>query len=488
MMHCSFFKRACSCFLLVCAVFMTAYPVLAENDYAEEVPYVTYNYDHYDNIRYTPAAYVPAGEENGKGWADGGLKNPQDLFITKDGFFYIADTGNNRIVVLKDFAYVKEITSFQNQGAEDSFLRPEGIYVSDDGVVYVADTGHNRVVAINEANEVVRLIENPKAETLEEDFVFSPKKVAVDYADRVFVIAQNVYQGMMSFDQDGVFQGFVGTVNVTISAYEIFWRNFSTKAQREQQKLFIPTEFTQMDIDAGGFIYATNIDAKGEKSVRRLNSRGQDVIRSNGKPLSGDRIVSQKGDYSGASRMVDVVERGDGIYSVLDSKRGRIFTYNSEGSLMYIFGGIGTQKGTFSVPVAIECWGEDLYVLDSGNHSILRFTQTQYGQLINKAVRYRYNGNEALSVECWNEVLKLDGNLELAFDGIGKAHLAAGENADAMNAFDNARNQSYYSIAFKRYRNEILKDYLPVAVVVVLVAGAVGVFVKILRKKGGSRR
>lgn len=54
--------------------------------------------------------------------------------------------------------------------------------------------------------------------------------------------------------------------------------------------------------------------------------------------------------YSGASRIIDVVVREKGIYSVIDSTRGRIFTYDHEGNLLYIFGGIGSQEGTFDTP------------------------------------------------------------------------------------------------------------------------------------------
>ena len=41
-----------------------------------------------------------------------------------------------------------------------------------------------------------------------------------------------------------------------------------------------------------------------------------------------------------------VVVRNQGIYSILDSVRGRIFTYDHEGNLLYIFGGLGSQEGT----------------------------------------------------------------------------------------------------------------------------------------------
>lgn len=49
-----------------------------------------------------------------------------------------------------------------------------------------------------------------------------------------------------------------------------------------------------------------------------------------------------------------------GMYSVLDSKRGRVFTYDSQGNLLYIFGGRGDQKGQFNQPCALIYNGDEI--------------------------------------------------------------------------------------------------------------------------------
>mgnify|MGYP000891898160 CR=1 FL=1 len=64
------------------------------------VPYHTYNYGYWDDIYYTPAAYVPSGNISGSKLEIGAFNSPQDIFVGKDGRVYVADTGNNRIVVL----------------------------------------------------------------------------------------------------------------------------------------------------------------------------------------------------------------------------------------------------------------------------------------------------------------------------------------------------------------------------------------------------
>ena len=154
---------------------------------------------------------------------------------------------------------------------------------------------------------------------------------------------------------------------------------------------------------------------------------------------------------------MDVVYRDHGIYSLLDARRGRVFTYDHEGNLLYIFGGIGTQEGTFRTPAAIEQLGSRLLVLDAQQGNVNIFSETEYGRLINQAVSLRYNGDEALAVPLWSEVLRLDENNELANAGIGKAYLSAGDNEKAMTYLRRGMNRAYYSVAFKRWRNEALR-------------------------------
>ena len=70
----------------------------------------------------------------------------------------------------------------------------------------------------------------------------------------------------------------------------------------------------------------------------------------------------------------------------------------------------------------------------------------------------RYDGDESQAVALWEQVLRMDENNELANIGIGKAYLSAGDNEKAMEYLKRGMSQDYYSVAFKRYRNEALKE------------------------------
>lgn len=460
---------------------------------ASDQPYDSYNYDYREDIVYTPAPYTASFSFDGgsltyNGEPLGKFVSPQDICRSADdGHLYVADTGNNRIVVLNEnlTSVVNVIDSYKINGVTYTFNQPKGVCVSEKGQVYIADSSNRKIVVLEKNGDYVRTVENPVSESLEDGYVFTPLKVTVDYADRVYCIAQNMFQGIMVFETDGQFTGFFGTIDVTISTWEKFWKRIATKEERQKQKLFIPTEFTGLDVDSDGFIYATNIDTDGIQAVRRLNPRGEDVIKKgvNGN-VGGDIWTMGSNQYSGPSQIVDVVYRDKGIYSILDRKRGRIFTYDHEGNLLYIFGGIGTQLGTFRTPVAVEAIGTKIITLDSFYGEITVFEETEYGRLINEAIALRFDGDETLAVDKWREVLRLDENNELANSGIGKAYLTAGDNVSAMKYLKLGMNREYYSIAFRRYRNEIISNNLSwiLTSVIVIIAGAV-VANKVLKKK-----
>ena len=484
--HNLFVKAAAS--LLTAAMLTLSF---AGTVYAEELPYDTYNYDYRENFVLTPAAYVPNGSVTGQSVGTTDFTEPQDLCVADDGLVYVADTKNNRIVVLNEemTETVRVIDTFDNNGQADTFNQPYGVCVSENGYLYVADSMNKRIVMLTPEGEFVKIIDNPQSEILEEGFDFIPIKVTVDYADRVYVISRNAFEGILVFESDGTFTGYFGTIEVKITLWEKFWRRIATKEERSKQQLYIPTEFTGMDVDTDGFIYATNIDSDGVQAVRRLNPQGKDVIqKGENENVGGDIRIGTYGDYSGPSEITDVVYRDKGIYSMLDRKRGRIFTYDKEGNLLYIFGGIGSQEGTFTTPVAIEISGDEIIVLDAYYGTIMKFAATQYGSLINQAVGLRYDGDEKDAIGIWQQVLKIDENNELANNGIGKAYLTAGDNKTAMKYLELGMNRKYYSVAWKRYRNEILTENMSFVLTAVLILlGGNFVYKRFIKKKKSSK-
>src|SRR5690606_13381978 len=160
---------------------------------------------------------------------------------------YIADSGNHRIVVLdENFNHIKTIDHFMNDGAVDTFNYPESVFVTEEGNLYVADTNNQRLIELTNDGEFIREIGRPVSDQITSNCEYSPTKVAVDKAGRIYVIGRGVYDGIIEFDPDGNFKGFTGATRVTFDFIDYIWKRISTDEQRARMELFIPIEFNSL--------------------------------------------------------------------------------------------------------------------------------------------------------------------------------------------------------------------------------------------------
>ena len=434
-----------------------------------------YNYSYWGTPVPAPDAYALERVIYGNDWNAGPLSAPQDLYAGPGGKLYIADTGNDRIVILdRDFKPAGVIGEFAHDGKQDGLKGPQGIYVAPDGSVFVADTDNRRIVEFDGAGKAKRIIPEPESTLLRQGFQYAPTKLAVDKAGRLYVISQGSYEGIMEFESDGTFSGFIGTNRVKFSPVDLFWKRISTKAQREQMQQFIPIEFNNLDVDENGFIYTSASEENSDQPLKRLNPSGTDILRSKGYfPPKGDVGNLEGGSVTGSSIFVDVTPDRAGMFSALDAKRGRVFTYDKDGNLLYEFGGLGSQQGNFRTPVAIDLLGDRMAVLDKDNNRLSVFAPTTYGSLIRSAVMALSEGRTDESTEAWKRVLQLNANFDVAYIGIGKSLLKQGENREAMSYFELGNSREYYSEAFKRYRKEVVFEHFCTIVLVIALAIAV---------------
>lgn len=439
--------------------------------YADATPYESYNYNYWEEAVPAPAAYIPDRTYTGKDLGVGDFRDPGDMAVAADGRIYIVDSGNGRIICLDSSWKVdKVITGFDHQGKADIFKNPSGLFVTDDGNLFVADTDNGRVVVLSPDGKLLRMIEKPESGILPADFKFIPVKVTVDQAERVYVIAKGIFEGIMQFDENGEFIGYVGTNKVKRDYTEYVWRMFSTKAQKAQMALFVPTEFSNIDVDSKGFLYATNIDPGSTEPIKRLNPSGEDVLKRFGYfDILGDIRFRPS---TGPSRFTDIKVLPNGMYSALDANQGKIFTYNDEGDLLYVYGGKGNQVGTFKIPVAVEFSGGSQLVLDRGKGNIVVFKPTRFGSKVNEAVGYHYNGEDAQAVPVWKEVLKLNSNYDIAYIGIGQSLLMEKNNKEALKYFKLGMDRDGYSVAFKRYRREVMQEHFGTFLTSVMILAA----------------
>lgn len=439
---------------------------------AHASPYEGYTYSYWGETVHSPIAYLPSKTITGQEIGIGSWSSPADMFAALDGHLYVLDSGNGRIVVLdSEWKVVRQIKEFQNNGKQDGFNNPEGLFVTESGHIFVADTENRRVVELDSSGAFVREISAPKSEVISSNFEYFPRKVIVDKAGRIYVVARGVFEGIIEFDSEGGFTGFMGTNRVQFDPVDLFWKTVSTKEQREKLIRFVPIEFNNVDVDRDGFIFTTTADKQTFAPVKRLNPSGIDVIRINGN-------IGPVGDLSrNRSAFIDIDVSGNGVYRTLDSTRGRIFTYNEDGNLLYVFGQLGNQQGTFKNPVAVESSGNRVFVLDRDQGRITEFAATKFGSLVNEANGLYSIGKHDDAAKLWKEVLRLDANYEMAYIGIGKSMLRQGEYKQAMTFLKLGNDREYYSKALTKYRREYMREhfgiYMTVLIPLILVVIAV---------------
>lgn len=417
---------------------------------ASTIPYPGYIYNDEGKAVQSRIAYTPLAIISGSTLGIEPFDQPRDLFVASDSSLYILDSGRSRILVVdQQFELVKTIQGEWNQ--------PQGIFVTDDGHIFVADTEHRRIVELDPQGKPLREINDPTSEVLKQDFSFFPTKVAVDRAKRMYVVARGVFDGLIEFDADGEFTAFVGAPRVKFNPIDVFWKRIATKEQRERMALSVPTEFNSVDIDDSGFTYTTT-KTVSQKPIQKLNALGINILKENGyHPPVGDLEYNYM--TSGSSIFNDIAVGDYGIYSVLDSRKGRIFTYDEEGSLLYIFGGLGQQVGTFRNPVAIDHWGDYFVVLDRDLNQVTVFEPTPFGTAVNEGIHAQYHGKFEEAFTAWNKVLRLDANYEQAYVGIGKSLYRNDQYQEAMKYFKKGHDRKYYSKAFTQYRKALFREY-----------------------------
>lgn len=399
------------------------------------------------------------------------ISDPVDMHISADGKIYVLDSTDGKIIILnKDFSLYKIVKEYMTaDGKKETLSKPEGFFIDVDNIIYLADTENHRIIRCNENGIIDRISRNfEDIEGLDKGAEFLPVKLVVDKSKRVYITARNINMGIMELDNDGNFTTFMGAPRVVPNLVELFWRSISTKAQRDKMISFVPTEYNNLAIDKSGFIYGS-ISAIDEKEmqnailsknwtsvtpIRKLNNTGTDILRRMGNfPPVGDI----KSDVM--SQIVDVAPTEFGVYSLLDFRQGRIFTYDDDGNMLYAMGMIDNKKDTFVKPVAINYLGQSLCILDADLKSLFVFDTTDYGKKLLNAVILHYNGNYEKADEAWNEVLSYNPSFEQGYVGVGKVLMRQGRYKEAMESFNNANAMNYYGKAFEAYRKETFSKY-----------------------------
>jgi len=364
---------------------------------------------------------------------------------------------------------------------------PMGLDVKNTGI-YIADTGNRRILKANHNFEIVDVFSQINDITFD-NLEFAPLKITTDTTGRMYVIARDVFEGIIELDTDGSFNRYTGVNPIRLSPVDIFNRFWMTDAQIDRLPKFLPTSYTNVTMSPENFIYATSLAStnNSDNMIQLINPKGIDVLVRNGyhTPKGDIQFIEGMNNFviQGPSRLVDIALYRDGIYTVLDSRRSRLFTYDSEGNLLYINGEAGQQLDKFSNGVALGYFGDNLLVLDRELRTVIVYEHTEFGQKVNQAIYHHERGEFELAAMLWEEVLVLNTNYEVAYNGIGKFHLRNGDYQRAMEYFRFGYDKYYYSRAYKSYRNEIIKDNFGYIFIAILAIPAITITLKQIKKR-----
>ncbi|MDD4125128.1 MAG: hypothetical protein PHW77_05340 [Eubacteriales bacterium] len=492
------------------------------------IPYSTYTYSVNGRRQISPDAYVPLtvissssikkGLEEGKNematqlygenWAD--ISNLSDVCVDKLGYVYLVDKDTNRIICLDEKYNLRLIIStFTNHmGVPDSFSSPTGVYVSDTEIL-VADTEKMRIVIFDKVGNFKLIVPEPSSDIFPETCIYKPIAVTTNSAGTIYVVSSAVNYGVISLNRDGSFNAFIGPQKVTYSTWQLIRRWFMTEKQIKAQPRFVSVEYNNITIDDDGFLYVTtaaiaeatqqsaiNNKDKSDKyaPVKKLNPSGKDVMMRNGfYPPSGEVSVSSRAssNYSmfGASTIVDVALGPNGMWSIIDKKRSKTFTYDNNGNLLFAFGDKGDQIGLNQNLVALAYQGTNLLLADSTSNVVTVYKRTAYGDLLAAALQNTEDQNYSEAVKYYISILQHNNNYDAAYVGIAESLYRDSNFVDSMSYYKYAYDTAGFSKAYAEYRKAWVEDWILVVPAVVIVFFlAWSIFLKYAKKQNIKNR
>ncbi len=391
------------------------------------------------------------------------LNKPSDMVIA-DNKLYIADSGNKRIIVSTMEGELLSIL-----GA-DILSNPTGIFVDENGGILVADMSAKAVFAFDAEGNLTKKYERPDSFLYGEKENFIPLKIAADGNDNLYVSSKGNSNGIVQLSRStGEFLGYFGANEVKMTLWEKFLDSIFTEEQKSQLKQTIPASVSNLTIDNSGIVYTmTNIET--EHVIRKLNMSANDMLKTNiSFPSPSDLTVGNIGN----------------IYAA--TSNGYILEFNSEGDLLFIFGGFddGSQRiGLFNTISAIAVSESDrLYVLDDTSGQLQIFEPTEFTRNVHTALSLYQDGKYLESKAPWEKVLLMNNLFDYAHKGIAESYYMEEDYAAAMEHFELSNDKDGVSKAFTEQRNAVIREniFIILAVVVTVIGGAYVLFM--LKKK-----
>lgn len=387
-----------------------------------------------------------------------------DVCVAKNGDLYLLDSASRIVVLDKDYNVLKEISEIKSD-KKQKFKGAQNIYVHTDNTVYISDTENKRVIHCDSDGNYIDEFVKPKSSLIPKDFSFKPIGVAVDSRGYVYVLCRGSYYGALLYAPDKSFIGFYGSNDVTngiIGAISsLFNRMFPNNEKSDRKTKSLPYSFNDIIVDDDDFVY-TATDSSNYAQVKKLNpGAGNNILDSAETNFADDDINRTYLGYNLKQKIVSVAVDNNGFIYCLDSAIGRVYLYDSDCRMLTAFGGglgNGTQLGTFAAATAVVLNGEDVVVCDKLNNSLTVFTPNSFCKNVKKSVLQTLTGNYEKTKNDWEQIIKEDRNLQVAYNGLARAYLSEKDYDKAMETALAGYDRETYVLAYKYQRKIWISD------------------------------
>ena len=316
--------------------------------------------------KYPMIHVTPSEEEEGPGetkyiqlvpeWghADYGFSGPQDVFVGREPFIYVADTGNDRVVMLDLFGNFQGATYI-----------PHPVDIAQDrklDVWVVSGNNHLYRIKMYEAGheiESAEIIDYP----------------TVDPVNYDYLVDKPLWQ----------FTGITVTIEdmflVTLNGPDFYDNAILLFEQARQDTIHLRGP---LELRAGGTGIFSCATPSGITSVNNYSwdfifcQTGYNFYKVQWIAFSSEgfypKLNPQQGQFdifelNKFDQPADITVDGHGNIYVVDAAKDSVFKFSSYGVELESFGG----EGQFNHPNGVAYFDKTMYVADTGNDRILRF-------------------------------------------------------------------------------------------------------------------
>ena len=394
-----------------------------------------------------------------------------------------------------------------------SYSKAKGVYVvedeAEDGTkshrIFIADTKNNRVLIVRDNADGIQLeyiIERPQGVEIPPEMTFSPKRVTMDQKGYLYVVDDAEKHGMLVYDTDYNFKGFHGAYKASTDLLEnlkgfvtgLFMTNEKAAASQKDYA----TAILDVAIDGEGFIYTLSDPKSNTGQIKRLGLSGTQTLnfKSGFTTQSGDLLnfveqpksyYDKGGSFAYSCNLDALAVDEQGFIYGADTLRNRLYVFDEECRMLCGFSlgfNEGDQVGTFKTICGIAVADDRLYVADSLDGQITVFELTDYGAMYKQADTLTISGQYEEAKPLWEQVLKMDANNQRAYEGLAKAYLTEKNYDKAMYYAELGNDQATYSQAFSEVQKVWLSNnFWWIFIICLAAVGAIAAILVISKKR-----